>query len=212
MGRLEEIDARDRVDGTPRLQRLRQIPAEVGKFLALLLVNAPDGRVIEIGTSAGYSTLWLALAARASGRTITTFEILPEKVELAQATFAAAGVGDVVTLVHGDAREHLPNTTDIAFCFLDAEKEVYGDCYELVVPDMVSGGSPGRFAADDRPEPGRRTGGCYGGDGGEWAVAGPESLSGDRSAPGLQAGRVCSGHLKHQRHGRRPLCCRSAGD
>jgi caffeoyl-CoA O-methyltransferase len=140
MARLAAIDARDRVDGTPRLQRLRQIPAETGKFLALLLASMPDGRVIEIGTSAGYSTLWLALAARASGRQITTYEILPEKVDLAQATFAAAGVGDVVTLVHGDAREHLPGSKQIAFCFLDAEKEVYGDCYELVVPNMVSGG------------------------------------------------------------------------
>lgn len=140
MARLQTIDARDRVDGTPRMQRLRQIPAEAGKFLALLLANAPDGRVVEIGTSAGYSTLWLSLAARATGRSIITFEILPKKVELARATFAAAGVGDVVTLVHGDARQYLPDYRDIAFCFLDAEKEVYGDCYELVVPNMVSGG------------------------------------------------------------------------
>jgi predicted O-methyltransferase YrrM len=140
MARLEEIDARDRVDGTPRMQRLRQIPVETGKFLALLLANAPGGRVIEIGTSAGYSTLWLALAARVSGRRITTFEVLPEKVELARATFTAAGVEDVVTLVHGDARQYLPDSKEIAFCFLDAEKEVYGDCYELVVPNLVTGG------------------------------------------------------------------------
>ncbi len=140
MARLQTIDARDRVDDTPRMERLRQIPAEAGRFLALLLASAPDGSVIEIGTSAGYSTLWLALAARASGRHIITFEILPEKVELAQATFAAAGVGDVVTLVQGDARQTLPDTKDVAFCFLDAEKEVYGDCYELVVPNMVPGG------------------------------------------------------------------------
>lgn len=140
MARLEAIDARDRVDGTPRLQRLRQIPAETGKFLALLLANAPAGQVIEIGTSAGYSTLWLALAARSSGRTVTTFEVLGEKVELARATFAAAGVEDVVHLVHADARQHLAGYADIAFCFLDAEKEIYGDCYELVVPNLVSGG------------------------------------------------------------------------
>jgi caffeoyl-CoA O-methyltransferase len=140
MRRLEEIDARDRVDGTPRKHRLRQIPAEAGKFLALLLANAPDGEVIEIGTSAGYSTMWLALACRATGRTITTFEHAQYKIELAQTTFAAAGVEDVVTLVHGDARQYLPSTKDIAFCFLDAEKEVYGDCYELAVPNMVPGG------------------------------------------------------------------------
>ena len=59
---LENIDAQDRQGGTPRLKCLRQIPPETGQFLALLLASAPEGAIIEIGTSAGYSTLWLALA------------------------------------------------------------------------------------------------------------------------------------------------------
>lgn len=80
---LEEIDSKDRIDGTPRLTRLRQIPPETGKFLALLAASAPNGEFIEIGTSAGYSSLWLALACRAKGSRLTTFEILPEKAELA---------------------------------------------------------------------------------------------------------------------------------
>jgi caffeoyl-CoA O-methyltransferase len=140
MRHLEEIDARDRQDGTPRLQRLRQIPPETGRFLALLAVGAPQGAWVEIGTSAGYSTLWLALACRETGRTITTFEVLEEKIALACETFHLAGVEDVVTLVAGDAREHLADYGDIAFCFLDAEKEVYADYYELVVPRLAAGG------------------------------------------------------------------------
>lgn len=140
MRELEEIDRRDRGDGTPRLQRLRQIPPEVGRFIAILAAAAPAGDCIEIGTSAGYSTLWLALACRATGRRVTTFEILKDKADLAQATFAAAGVEDVVKLVRGDALDHLANHSKIGFCFLDAEKEVYGRCYEEVVPRMVSGG------------------------------------------------------------------------
>ncbi len=137
---LQQIDARDRSDGTPRMQRLRQVPPEVGRFLALLATGSPPGRWIEIGTSAGYSTLWLALACRAVGRKITTYEILAEKVELARQTFQIAGVSDVVELVHGDALDYLPSCDDIAFCFLDAEKEVYDRCYEAVLPAMVSGG------------------------------------------------------------------------
>jgi caffeoyl-CoA O-methyltransferase len=54
---LEQVDERDRTDSTPRSQRLRQIPPETGKFLALLAASAPEGMYIEIGTSAGYSTL-----------------------------------------------------------------------------------------------------------------------------------------------------------
>ncbi len=140
MRELERIDGRDRTDGTPHLARLRQIPPETGKFLALLAAASPPGEMIEIGTSAGYSTLWLALACRATGRRLTTFEVLPEKIDLARETFALAGVEDVVTLVASDARDHLAGLADIGFCFLDAEKEVYADCYEVVVPRLVSGG------------------------------------------------------------------------
>ena len=141
---LEVIDMQDRQDGTPRLERLRQIPPDTGKFLALIAAGAPPGRWIEIGTSAGYSTLWLALAARAVGApittTITTFEVLPEKVALARESFRLAGVEDVVTLVEGDSRVVLADYNDVAFCFLDAEKEIYEDCYDLVVPNLVRGG------------------------------------------------------------------------
>lgn len=140
MRALEQIDAADRRDGTARLQRLRQISPEVGRFLALLAASTPKGKIIEIGTSAGYSTLWLALAAQTLGRTITTFEVLPEKARLARETFALAGVEAHVELVEADARQHLHLISEISFCFLDAEKEVYGDCYALVVPRLVPGG------------------------------------------------------------------------
>ena len=137
---LEQIDAQDREDGTPRMQRLRQIPPETGKFLALMAANAPEGAYLEIGTSAGYSTLWIAVACEMLGRTVTTFEVLPEKVALARETFQVAQVEGVVKLVEGDARRYLSQYLDIAFCFLDAEKEVYGECYEAVIPKLVRGG------------------------------------------------------------------------
>ena len=140
MRELEQIDSRDRTDGTPRMKRLRQIPPDVGRFIAIVAAAAPAGRMLEIGTSAGYSTLWLALAGRAAGRKITTYEISDEKAALARETFAAAGVEDVVEFVHGDALDRLPCSTDIGFCFLDAEKEIYGRCYEAIVPAMAPGG------------------------------------------------------------------------
>ena len=137
---LEEIDTKDRIDGTPRLKRLRQIPEETGKFIALLLANSPEGDVLEIGTSAGYSTLWLALACMETNRKITTFEVLEEKVCVAEETFASSFVEDLFELNHGDAREYIHKYKNISFCFLDAEKDVYIDCYERVIPNMVSGG------------------------------------------------------------------------
>ncbi len=140
MRQLEHIDSRDRTDGTPQWKRLLQIPPESGRFIAILAAAAPEGQHIEIGTSGGYSTLWQALACRATGRKMTTFEVSEEKVKLARLTFDLAGVADVVTLMHGDALQYLSAYKDIGFCFLDAEKRIYDRCYEAVIPSMVRGG------------------------------------------------------------------------
>lgn len=137
---LEQRDAQDRTDGTPRQERLRQIPPETGKFLALLAASAPEGAMLEIGASAGYSTLWLALAAQALGRKITTFEVLPEKVKLAQETILAARMENTIELIAGDARLYLRGYEGIGFAFLDAEKEIYAECYESIVPRLTKGG------------------------------------------------------------------------
>jgi predicted O-methyltransferase YrrM len=137
---LESLDDKERLDGKSPLQRLRQIPPETGRFIALLAASAPEGTYLEIGTSGGYSTLWLALACKEIGRKLVTFEVLEEKARLARGTFKVAGVGGVVELVTGDARKYLANYTNISFCFLDPEKDVYLDCYEKVIPNMVRGG------------------------------------------------------------------------
>jgi len=140
MRQLERQDAADRLDGTPTSRRLRQISPETGRFLALLAASAPPGKWVEIGTSAGYSTLWLALAAMETGRKVITFDVDPAKVALARETFRLAGVEDWVEPVEADARQQLPALEDISLCFIDTEKELYLDCYELVVPRMVVGG------------------------------------------------------------------------
>jgi predicted O-methyltransferase YrrM len=140
MRRLEAIDSRDRVDGTPRDKRLRQIPHETGRFLAIMAAMAPRGNFIEIGTSAGYSGLHIGLACRQLGAKLTTIEISEDRARLAEETFRLSGMDDTVELRIGDARELLVDMTGISFCFLDAEKEVYSDCYDLIVPRMVQGG------------------------------------------------------------------------
>ena len=140
MADLEAQDSVDREDRTPRLERLRQIPPETGRFIALLAASTPEGAWLEIGTSAGYSALWLALACRERGRMLTTFEVLPSKVAMAAETFGTAGVREVVDLVEGDFLDHAGAVGEVAFCFLDAEKEVYGSCYDAVVPKLVPGG------------------------------------------------------------------------
>jgi predicted O-methyltransferase YrrM len=140
MAYLEERDGRDRKDDTPHLKRLRQVPPQTGMLLALLAASSPSGPVVEIGTSGGYSSLWLVQAVQQRGDKLTTYELLPDKAELARETFAKAKVEDLVDLVHGDARSKLREHDEIAFCFLDAEKEMYAEFYELIVPRLKPGG------------------------------------------------------------------------
>jgi predicted O-methyltransferase YrrM len=123
-----------------RMQRMRQVHPQTGRLLSILCASSPPGRIIEIGTSGGYSTLWLAMACRATGRKLTTFELMEEKAAIARETFHLTGTQDLIEQVVGDARQHLPGVRDVAFCFLDCEKEIYQDCYDAVVPNLVPGG------------------------------------------------------------------------
>ena len=140
MHELEDQDALDREDGTPRAQRLRQIPPVTGKFLALLCASAPKGGVLEVGTSAGYSSLWLSLACKLRGNHLTTFEVLEEKVARANETFESAQVSNQIQLIHGDARDVIEGYREVAFCFLDAERDIYFDIYEKLLPNLTPGG------------------------------------------------------------------------
>jgi caffeoyl-CoA O-methyltransferase len=137
---LEVLARKQRSESTPSKYRLRQIPPETGKFLALLAATAPNGKFLEIGTSGGYSALWLVLVCREMNRQLITIEIDEAKIRMAKETFRIAKVEDIVELIHGDARDHIDNIKDISFCFLDADKKSYAECYEKIVPNMVGGG------------------------------------------------------------------------
>ncbi|MFX1233442.1 MAG: O-methyltransferase, partial [Promethearchaeota archaeon] len=71
---------------------------------------------------------------------LVTFEILEEKAKLARETFELTNLVDTIELIEGDALENIPNYKNISFCFLDAEKEIYGECYDLIIPNLVKGG------------------------------------------------------------------------
>ncbi|NPV00654.1 MAG: O-methyltransferase [Brevinematales bacterium] len=137
---LEDIDRNDRADDTPRMERLRQVPPETGRLLTLIAVNVPFGEWVEIGTSAGYSTMWISLAAKARGIRLKTHELLPEKIRLARETFAAAGIDEYVELIEGDAVANIGGYENVSFCFLDTEKDLYEKCWDILSGKMVAGG------------------------------------------------------------------------
>lgn len=112
---------------TERPRRMLNITRDTGEFLSLLVRATGARRVLEIGTSNGYSTLWLAEAASAAGGGVTTVEFSEYKVGLASATFGRSGLGSFISLVHDDAGRVLQQSGDGAFdfVFLDSERSEY---------------------------------------------------------------------------------------
>jgi caffeoyl-CoA O-methyltransferase len=134
---LEKMDEEDRTGNKIAMQRLRQVPPQTGRFLALMAASCPAGDFVEIGTSAGYSTMWLSLAARERNIKIKTFEIMAEKVRLARETFKQVHIEQYVTLTQGDALIYLPGVSGVAFCFLDTEKNLYERCWDIIADNIV---------------------------------------------------------------------------
>jgi caffeoyl-CoA O-methyltransferase len=134
MRSLEEQVARDQPS-------LRSVSEDVGRCLSLLALSAPQGKFLELGSSGGYSSLWLSLAARARGVVLTTVDLNEKKVALARENIARAGAASSVEVFHGDAFDFATRFEQIAFCFSDIEPpELNAKIYEIIVPRLVPGG------------------------------------------------------------------------
>ena len=131
---LEEQNERDQ-------RAVRSVSEDVGRCLALLAMSAPQGAFLELGSSVGYSSLWLSLAAHARGVSLTTVELDEKKAALARENIARAGAAGSVQTVHGDALEYATRFEEIAFCFSDLQPpELNAKVYEQAVPRLVPGG------------------------------------------------------------------------
>ena len=133
---------KDQQDGyiDAHIGKLCQIPPETGQFISILAASAPKGSWLELGTGGGYSTLWLSLSCKAVKTKIYTFEKDENKLALARETIKKARVSTYVEIVAGDLLKQLSDYQDVSFCFLDTSKDIYADCYDIVVANMVSGG------------------------------------------------------------------------
>ena len=127
LSELERFGKTNDGANSERPRRMLNITRDTGEFLAVLVRATVARQVLEIGTSNGYSTLWLASAARAIGGTVTTVELSEYKIGLATANFARSGLAGQITLVHEDAGRVLQRSADGAFdlVFLDSERPEY---------------------------------------------------------------------------------------
>jgi predicted O-methyltransferase YrrM len=116
-----------------RRQRFRNVEPETAELLALLIRSTRARTILEIGTSNGYSTLFLADAAELTGGRVVSVELEPERTGLAQANLAAASLD--VELRTEDAAETLRRSDDGQWdvVFLDAERSAYAGYW----PDLL---------------------------------------------------------------------------
>ena len=117
------------------------VPESDGKLLYDLVVNHQYKDILEIGTSTGHSTIWLAWAASKTGGTVTTIEIDEARHRQAVANLTEAGLQQYVDARLGDAHQlvkDLPGPFD--FVFSDADKEWYKNYFVDLYPKLKDGG------------------------------------------------------------------------
>jgi predicted O-methyltransferase YrrM len=139
--RAEDEQRRTLTPGTNLDELLLSVGRDVGTLLYLLSTGAQARRILELGTSYGYSTVWLAAAARSTGGKVTSLELKEFKIEYARQALTRAGLSSRVEFHAGDCLDTLktlPGPFD--FVLLDVWKDLYLPCFDLVHPKLAPGG------------------------------------------------------------------------
>jgi predicted O-methyltransferase YrrM len=122
-----------------------------GTMLHLLATGARANTILEIGTSYGYSTVWLADAARANRGRVHTVELSEKKVAYAREQLQRAGLATCVEFHIGSALDILPSLAGpFDFVLVDLWKDLYTRCLELIHPKLAHGAL---IAADNMLHP-----------------------------------------------------------
>ncbi len=141
LARMEAEEAADREKDLPVSERSLAVGPDSGRLLFALVAPNAGCEVLEIGGSRGYSTVWLASAARILGGRVVTLEQETGKIEAWRRNIADAGLEEWAELVEGDAKETLPELEDgFDVVFLDAWKDDYELLFGLARTKLDPGG------------------------------------------------------------------------
>ena len=121
-----------------RLNRYRNIEPESALYLAMQIRIQQSKRILEIGTSTGYSTLWLANAAQETDGQITTLEIDPLRTAQAKKYAEELNLAHLIDFIITDAQDFLQHSNEVYdFILLDAERDAYLD-YWAYLQKMIN--------------------------------------------------------------------------
>lgn len=139
---LEAFGLRNDEEHTSREDRLLNITADTGQFLALLVKATRAKTILEIGTSNGYSTIWLADAVVTSAGRVITLEKSEKKAQMANENFRLAQLQQVIDMRVGPAEDSFkvfqPESFD--FIFLDSNRSQYVGWWPQLLQLLKPGG------------------------------------------------------------------------
>jgi predicted O-methyltransferase YrrM len=134
-GKLSEEDLRRRLD-----EFLLPVGRAAATLLNLIVREGKAHSILEVGSSYGYSTTWLAEAARAVGGKVVSLELRAAKTEYARAQLKRAGLEGYVEFRVGDALATLAQLTGpFDFVLIDLWKDLYVAVFDLVYPKLAPG-------------------------------------------------------------------------
>lgn len=137
---LEQLDAIDSRNGTPKEQRVRCVTRTVGTLLNLLVLIRRPTRILELGTSAGYSTIFLASAACYVGAHVTSVECDKSKIEWAGKNLERAKLSRHVELRLGEALAILDmESGPFDFVFMDHAARLYLESFRRLRGKLSQG-------------------------------------------------------------------------
>ncbi len=125
LAELHEFGRRNDAALTAYEGRMLNITPETGELLRMLVIVGGMRHVLELGTSNGYSTIWLADGCRQVGGKVLTFDISPAKHAAALENLRRAGLEGFVDARVGDAGQALPGLRDFDLVFLDTDRTLY---------------------------------------------------------------------------------------
>ena len=114
------------------------ISADTGEFFYILVLISKAKNILEVGTSNGYSTIWLGEAVKQNNGKITTIEIAEHKIKMASENFKRAKLDKTIKIIHGDALKEIPKLKGkFDLLFLDALKEDYISYFKLAYLNLT---------------------------------------------------------------------------
>lgn len=138
LAELEEAGQHNDAQEPDRMRKMLNLEPETAHLLSVFVRSSRRTRLLEIGTSNGYSTIWLAWATRLVGGHVISIDRDERKLALADKNLHQAGLRDIVDLICGDATEvvaHLAGPFD--FVFFDADRLSAPSQVALLLPKLT---------------------------------------------------------------------------